>query len=148
MANQETKKYKTFIKSQERLYYAELNKKICYLRSNNAKEYWKLINKSTEGKQEYSRISMQAFLDHFKKLSQIPDQDASLDCPKVDSQMIKPVAAEQENNCLDELFCEAEINDNIKKLKNNKEGGLDDIRNMHHHLSNSSVTSSTSSSNQ
>ena len=129
MANQETKKYKKIIKSQERLYYADLNKKMRYLRSNNAKEYWKLINKSTEGKQEYSKISMQAFLDHFKKLSQIPDQDTSLDCPKVASQMIKPVAADQENICLNEIFCEAEINDNIKKLKNNKAGGLDDIRN-------------------
>ena len=67
MANQEIKKYKKkIIKSQERLYYAGLNKKIHYIRSNNAKEYWKLINKSTEGKQEYSKISLQAFLDHFK----------------------------------------------------------------------------------
>ena len=129
MANKETKKYKKFIKSQERLYYVELNKKIRYLRSNNAKEYWKLINKSTEGKQEYSKIALQTFLDHFKKLSQNPDHDVPSNCTVVDSHRLKPVAMEQEDNCLNELFCEGEINDNINKLKNNKAGGLDEIRN-------------------
>ena len=126
MANKETKK---FIKSQERLYYVELNKKIRYLRSNNAKEYWKLINKSTEGKQEYSNIALQTFLDHFEKLSQNPDHDVPSNCTVVDSHRLKSVAMEQEDNCLNELFCEGEINDNINKLKNNKAGGLDEIRN-------------------
>ena len=112
------------------MYYAELNKKIRPLRSHNAKEYWKLINKSTEGKQEYSKNFFASIPRSFKKkLSQIPDQDASLDCPRLDNQIIKHVAAEQESNCLNELFCEGEINDNIKKLKTNEASGLDDIRN-------------------
>ena len=67
MANKETKKYKKFMKLQERKYYIELNKKIRYLRSDNAKEYWKLLNKSTEAKQEGIKLSSEVFLEHFKK---------------------------------------------------------------------------------
>ena len=111
------------------MYYAELNQKIRHLCSNNAKEYWKLINKSTEGKQEYAKISLQAFLNHFKNLSKNPEQDVSSYCPMVDSHVHKSEAVEQEYNCLNDLFCEDEMKENIKKFKNNKAGGLDDIRN-------------------
>ena len=60
------------MKLQERKNYIELNKKIRYLRSNNAKEYWKLLNKSTEAKKEGIKLSLEVFLEHFKNLNEAP----------------------------------------------------------------------------
>ena len=45
-------------------------KKIRSLRSSNSKEYWSLLNRSTEGKKKCPALCLQTFMNHFKQLSQ------------------------------------------------------------------------------
>ena len=132
MANKETKKYKKFMKLQERKYHIELNKKIRYLRSNNAKEYWKLLNKSTEAKKkEGIKLSLGVFLEHFKKLNEAPllheGPDAG-DNPDLVTENITN-DSDEINEHLNAIFTSDEITANIHRLKNNKACGIDYIRN-------------------
>ena len=63
----EGKKYRSFINSKSKKYFKEFNKKLKNLKSNNPKEYWSILNKSTEGKQAVSKISSECFANHFKQ---------------------------------------------------------------------------------
>ena len=123
MAREKSRNFKRFIKTRQHAYFKQLNEKIRTLRSNNSKEYWNLLNKSTEGKQSVSKICLDTFMDHFKKLNQA-------NTTNVDETNTVPSASDNEHNSiLNELFTFDEIQKRIRKLKNNKSSGLDYIRN-------------------
>ena len=67
----ESIKYKKLIKNKRRLYFKNTNKRIKVLKSNNAKEYWSILNKDDSGAKGVSKISLEIFAEHFKKLSNI-----------------------------------------------------------------------------
>ena len=107
-------------------YYNCLNKKIRYLKANNPKDYWNLLNKSTEGKKEYAKIATEAFLDHFKSLNQ-NHQTSDNATTQADSKLDPPIS--RNNHKLNDEFTPEELSKIIKKLKNNKSSGLDFIIN-------------------
>ena len=110
------------MKSKQKFYFSQLNQKIRTLKSNNSKEYWNLINKSTEGKTAYSKICIQTFMDHFKELNKSNTIASDLEELQLQN-------SSNENSVLNDPFEFSEILNNIKKLKNNKSAGLDLIKN-------------------
>ena len=126
MCNKKAKEFKKQMKTKEKLYYKQLNSRIRTLRSTNSKEYWSLLNKSTEGKKEYSKLCLQTFMEHFKKLNQA---DATSNDNNVTNQEAPIQNAAESNQELNFEFTAAEITKIISKLKNNKASGIDLIRN-------------------
>ena len=123
MSNEKAKEFKKFVKFEEKSYYKQLNNKIKTLRSSNSKEYWSL-NKSTEGRKSHSKICLQTFMEHFKKLnhsenSQTPEEQSFI------SNHNQPEMNEE----LNVDFAGFEIKRVILKLKNSKACGIDLIRN-------------------
>ena len=119
----EGKKYKRFINSKSKKYFKEFNKKLKNLKSNNPKEYWSILNKSIEGKQAVSKISIECFANHFKKLGEVNDSgdiETPFDPGSVDHSI---------NEELNKDFTVAELKLLISKLKSNKACGIDNIRN-------------------
>ena len=119
LANTLPRKVKNFMKKKEDDYYHKLGKKIRFLRSQNRKDYWDLLNKSAEGKKIYSKICLETFLDHFKKLNEAPAGTEDFILPDMPN----------ENEFLNKYFEPEEILKRIRSLKNNKSAGIDFIRN-------------------
>ena len=123
MSYRSAKEYKKFLKTKEKQYYKQLNNKIRSLRSSNCKDYWSLLKTSTEGQKTYSKLCLQTFMEHFRKLS----QDGQNDCNS-------PSDKHPQNNGeftaeINTDFTVAEIFVSISRLKNNKACGSDHIRN-------------------
>ena len=126
VCNRKAKEWNKFRKKKETQFHVTLNKDIRKLRKSNSKAYWLLLQKSTEGAQMRSKVSLAAFLKHFKQLNEQnengPQNNNSphiTDCKKT----------EDTNSALNYVFSYDEIKFIISKLKNNKSGGLDLLRN-------------------
>ena len=115
-----SKKFKEMIKIKKRTFMTNLHKKIRNLKSNNSKEYWALLNKSTSKQAKHS-MSVEVLKEHFKKIS------------TVDSQNTEPFDIDVSNSSINEEinmeFNLDEIKSIIRKLKNGKACGIDHIRN-------------------
>ena len=120
----ESRRYKKLMKSKSKLYHKELIKKIRSLKNSSPKEYWNIINKSTESKQIISNISTQTFMEHFKKLG-IAHQPMVGQGGEFDPRLINHSV----NDNLNVHFTTDEIVKLVNKLKNNKACGIDFIRN-------------------
>ena len=84
-----------------------------------------MLNNSTEGKKEYSKLSLQSFLDHFKKLNDTPtSQNVDMENSYVDY-----VTDIQQNEILNSLVSSYEIEAIARQLKSNKAPGMDHIVN-------------------
>ena len=119
----ESKKYKKFIRTKTNAYHKEFNKKLKNLKSTNPKEYWNILNKSSEGKQSASKISVECFANHFQKLGEV--QNDTEDETNFDPNNI----VHSINEDLNKDFFVTEIKLLISKLKSNKACGIDFIRN-------------------
>ena len=64
-----SKSYKASLNKAFNKYQKDMQNKIRYLKSTNPKVYWQIINKSADDhtRQEVKTISMQIFVEHFKK---------------------------------------------------------------------------------
>ena len=117
----EGKKYKKFINTKAKKYHKEFNKKLKNLKTSNPKEYWNILNKSTEGKKAVSKISIECFAEHFRKLGEVQaDNDEKIFNPTNINHSI--------NEDLNDDFTPDEIKLLISKLKTNKACGIDSIR--------------------
>ena len=121
--NAEEIKYKRFIRARKRLYQKSLNKKLRVLKSNNAREYWKILNNCVQGRQAMGNIALKTFLEHFKKLS------ASSSSDKEEEDFDPRTINHSENELLNKLFTVDELLEIIALLKNNKACGIDYLRN-------------------
>ena len=117
-----SKKFKNLLKSKRRNYFKKLNSKIRSLRANNSKEYWQLLNRSTEGQKIETSLSIECFYEHFKDLNKSQTQNQQ------DNEQ-NEFDSMPENEELNLDFTIEEILTVIKTLKNNKACGLDFIRN-------------------
>ena len=63
-----SRRYKRQINSSFRQYHKTWAKKLRLLKSNNAKEYWKIIN-GTNQKETTQKLSIDVLKDHFKQLN-------------------------------------------------------------------------------
>ena len=75
MLYKKAKEFKKFIMVKKKYYYNQLKNKIRTLRSSNSKDYWKLLNKSTESRISYNEICLQAFMEYFKTLNSVVEAD-------------------------------------------------------------------------
>ena len=115
----ENKLYKKFINKKRNIYNKKLHKKLRNLRSSNPKEYWNLLNprKSNANKD----IGIKPLYDHFKLLNDVTNQsNVSFDINRISI---------EGDDALNKDFSYAEIDKLIKKLKNNKSCGIDNIVN-------------------
>ena len=123
ICNKRAKDFTRFGKQKQKQYFDSLNNKIRKLKKNNSREYWLLLQNSIEGKKMASKISLQTFLDHFRKLNE-PNSGKE---PNPDSSSQDESSANTEVLNID--FTLQEIKFIISKLKNNKAPGLDLLRN-------------------
>jgi hypothetical protein len=93
------------------------------LKSENPKDYWKLINSLKERKPDIPALEPVDFQDHFDSLNSIQDKfDSALMKKKV---KLNTLETNSKNiTGLDETITEKEIVSAIKKIKSNKSGGL------------------------
>ena len=106
-------------------YQSNFTKKIRKLKSSDPKNFWKVINGSTqEKKRDNANISCKAFQEHFQKLgaTENTDKPTTVQSPNYDT--------EDETDALfDDAFSEDEVKKVLKKLNNNKACGIDAITN-------------------
>ena len=111
-------KYKVILRKAVAKHKKSVQKKIRNLRSNNSKDFWRLINKREKDK---ITIPLAELKSHFEKVSSCTDNSTELKFDKL------PINAP--NALLDKCFTEEEILAGIKQLKNGKSKGVDDIYN-------------------
>ena len=122
----ESKQYKKLINSKARAYHKAFNKKLYHLKSTNPKEYWNILNKSTEGKRVVSKVSLECFAEHFRKLGLSQDNSHISE----DEEIFDPREINHSiNEDLNKEFTVPEIKSLITKLKSSKACGIDFIRN-------------------
>ena len=122
VCNRKAKEFKKFGKDKQKQYFDSLHSKIRHLKKNNSKEYWLLLQKSTEGQRIASKITLHIFLDHFKQLNKKSNEKQTTCSPCQES-------VDDDNEILNINFSILEIQTIIRKLKNNKSPGLDLMRN-------------------
>ena len=70
----ESKEYKNTLKKSYQQYHRSISKKLRVLKSNNSKEYWDLLNKSSNVRKESSvNMNINVFIEHFRKLGNSSD---------------------------------------------------------------------------
>ncbi len=118
-----SKVYKSHLKKTMKRYNKDLQKKLRNLKTSNPKEYWNILNKAGDYKESMGKISLDAFMLHFKQLSQKPDHDEESN--EFDPRTIDHSINEEINR----EFTLNEIERSIKSLKNNKACGIDNVIN-------------------
>ena len=111
------KEYKQFLTNRQFKYRIEIQEK---LKNSNPRDYWKLINSATTSSKKEGDISLDSFMEHFKKLSEAPPSENNFD-----PREIKHSISEDLNSDFTFEF----VKKVIKKLKNNKACGVDNVSN-------------------
>ena len=106
-----SKLYKNDINKKFRQYQDSLIKRIRNLQSTDPKQYWNILNRGSNSRQNLHDISKETFLDHFKNLNIIQNTDY---------EDLQPEEITHLNDELDEPISENEVLKAIKSLKNNK----------------------------
>ena len=116
------KKYRLEINKAVKEFNSQIHKKLRALKTSNPKEYWAILNNDSPA---INKIATELLLDHFKKLSQSPNnQDSNTNSmPEFNSSSLN----------VDESFNLPFTHEEIKKqnlrLKNGKASGIDSIIN-------------------
>ena len=121
----EARKFKQFLTKKRKEYHATLNHKLKILRSNNPREYWKILNSCTQGKKLDLQVSNDKFVEHFKSLAA---EGLDITANVTDSSSKRNVP-EEDNSILNSEITIAEALKEISLMKNGKTPGLDDVRN-------------------
>ena len=120
---QQASEYKKFIRNTFKTYNKNLLKKLRTLKTSQPKEYWDILNKATNNADKVGNIALQVFMDHFKKLSQkdpTEHVEEEFDPRKIDHSL---------NEEINRPFTFTELQSTLKKLRNNKSGGIDNMIN-------------------
>ncbi|KAJ8049160.1 hypothetical protein HOLleu_01775 [Holothuria leucospilota] len=112
--------YKKFIRKCKRTYNAGIHSRLRTLKNHNPKDYWSILNKCNSSSTK-STVPLNTFMSHFEKLSQgSPEQVGNFDpCSQ----------AHSVNMDINQPFTLDEVQNIVKKLKNNKSSGIDNIIN-------------------
>jgi len=121
----EAKSYKKFINKERKLYYKNLHAKLRNLKFHKSKEYWDILNKASSSKEVTCNVPIQSFVEHFEKLSgRNPNKAESGSDFNTGF-----IFTDSVNEFINTPFTVPEITAIIKKLKNNKACGIDNIIN-------------------
>ena len=116
--------YRLYYIKKRKQYFQNFHRKLRTLTNMDSKEYWSLLNKSTQHSSNTEvNVPLSAFYDHFKKLgeSMTDISDDTFDTSLFDT--------ESNNDYLNCTFTVDELSNVIKTLTNNKACGVDFIRN-------------------
>ena len=114
------KSYKHFLSFRQAQFRLEIISKLKSLKSNNPRDYYKLINSAIPSKRKEGDISLGTFMEHFKKLGDSPAEEHSFDPRNITHSISDDLNAD---------FTFEEVQKVIKKLKNNKASGVDYVIN-------------------
>ena len=115
----ERRTYKALIRNKTRASVAFLRKELREVKSNNPREFWRLINKiSDQSGGEEIPISVDVLGEYFKSLLDDKSEDSDIN-PSVRSSHTVPI--------LDEPIDDMEVRAALKALKKNKAPGLDGL---------------------
>ena len=117
------KTYKRFIRAKSRAYNKEFYKSLRNFKNSDPKKHWKLLDDACKSPEKGSNISLDAFMMHFKNLSMKLDlnpNDIDFDPSVVDHSL---------NEAINKDFTYEEVTLVIKKLRNNKTSGIDNVIN-------------------
>ena len=92
--------------------------KVRQLKTSNAREYWSIINGKKSNK-ILSNISLEVLQEHFKKLNKGPSDQTDT----------TPFNQDNTDSLFIDPFTTDEVSKMIRKLKNNKSCGIDQIIN-------------------
>lgn len=119
---EKSKIYKKAMDNAVKTYNTGITRKLMQLRSTNTKDFWNILNSSKRDSK--SPVNIKDMFDFFKNINEgslSPDSD-TLHEPQVDG---------SSNEFLNCEINESEITDAVKKLKNGKAPGYDNIVNEH-----------------
>ncbi len=108
------REYRNFVRSKKRNYTNTLNENLKTLKKRNAKCYWNIIKKHTQAKTTHE-IPFDSLTTHFKHLNEVDPAESTVND-------INP-----ENEFINQPFSQDEVNRAIRKIKNGKACGPDDI---------------------
>ena len=115
------REYRRECKRKRSAYHRELDKKLRRLKSEDPKEYWRIINRATGRGKPEAKVDLDRFTTHFENLSAAGgDQEPAPDCHLPDA---------EPNDALNQDFTVEEILKRIAALKKGKAAGLSGIRN-------------------
>ena len=125
---QKSKKYRLSMKSAYRDYHNTIHMNLRSLKSNDPKEYWNIINKAQSSGHKMGNITIESFTDHFRGLNENNPINLT---PRSDQHtpLSQQVPTDDDLLPINQPITEAEIRNTIKKLKNGKAGGIDQILN-------------------
>ena len=122
-----SKSYKRQLRLSFRKYQKSFIKKVKGLKSNDPKSFWKLLNGTYQEKQEtHNVMTCKTFYDYFKDLGTV-QKDEQTESPYNDNDNNNNNT--KSNEVLDVPFTVQEVKNAIRKLKNNKACGIDQITN-------------------
>ena len=114
-----SKNYKHVISKNVRRHKNVTAEKLRRLKSNDPKEYWRILNGSKKGE---NHVAVKEFYKYFKNLNNPPnysnDEEITNDTEHVNDEINRPIR-------------ESEIRQAVKELKRNKSPGFDQILNEH-----------------
>ena len=119
LANQVCSAFKKFLSCKKREFNKLLNTKLKSLKNICPREYWKILNGCAEGKKLKERVSLEAFFEHFQKLSETAqgqDHEPTSTPPEPDPALNANITMK-------------ELRDFIASSSNGKASGPDGIRN-------------------
>jgi len=119
--NRASRVYKKAIKTANKKETQKFNNTLKSLKKSNPREYWKFFQKD---KRSNCAASLADLYEHFRKLNDEPNYGYNIDFMDVNDN--RPDIG---NGALNRYFTEEEIRKSIKKLRNFKSSGLDDITN-------------------
>ena len=119
-----SKLYKNEVKKQCRLYEKKYVAKLRSLKSSNPKDYWNLLNKSSEGKRSECKIAKEILYEHFSNLNNL-----GTNTPENNEIDIDEINKTLNNNAINNRIKSDEVQKAISNLRNNKAYGKDLICN-------------------
>lgn len=114
------KQYKKFLEQRQVQFQIEIQEKIKNLKSSDPKAYWKLISGATSTSKKEGDISLNSFMEHFKKLSETEPSENNFDPRNINHSISEDLNSD---------FTFEEVKKIIKKLKSNKACGVDNVSN-------------------
>jgi len=116
------KEYKKLINKTFKEYNKKLHKNLRNIKNTKPREYWNILNKGSNYKDNTADVSLRTFENHFRKISQkrTPDIPAA---NEFDPRVIDHSLNEEINK----VFTREEIKTSIQKSKNNKACGIDNV---------------------
>ena len=118
--HEHVKQYKNIVSKTKKIYTRKFHSNIRKPKTKNPRELWNVIK--TETNTKHSQFNDTLFVDHFRKINSDPLFSGTVP-------LLYDPAITQENEAINRPFSLEEVKLEIRKLKNNKASGVDNVIN-------------------